>query len=112
MSVSDAQLVQMRLQRTASLRDACAITPAVATGQTAVVNTVACAVASPQGGKNGGGGGSLARQPQFVVTFPWGTRIATADRFVWRNRTLEIAEVQDERTYSTAVHADCIEVTT
>jgi hypothetical protein len=109
---TDAQLTQMRAQRTASLRDTCVVTPAVADGGTPVPFTVACTVFVPQGGMDGGGTGTLSRRARRSVTFPWGTSIKTGDRFTWFDKTLEVADVTDTKTYSMAVHADCVQVTT
>lgn len=109
---SASQLTIMRGQRTASLRETCVLTPAVAEGDTLVSTSLVCAINPAQGGIDGGAGVPLSRRPKYSVVLPYGTEIHTGDRFTWNGKTLEIAEVVEPKTNAMAVHADCIEIRT
>jgi SPP1 family predicted phage head-tail adaptor len=105
-----AELTAMRATHTAALPEVAAISRPTrssdgAGGYTtawATVATVACSLAQPSGGEL-----EIANQAQqplaWVITLPYGTDVAVADRIVISETTYEVFAVLGAHSFSTAL---------
>lgn len=119
MSVSDAQLAQMRAQRTSILRDSCALyAPVESTDPDfgavkswpTVTTTVACNVVS-----NRAGFGAVNQDDTMVrnsrrIAMPYGTTIAEGWRIVWSDLTLDVLDLLPRGSHGVDVTVICAEV--